>query len=189
MSEIKRPATKRLPFSHSTAYFVTPNPVCSTARIIVDLHHSVEEDNLSRQEEPSAKGITTYQFSSKAINSWSKLLVASLSAAKWGRAGGRTEAKREREQTKKLIWSLGLQDKEQRLTSAVPSNLHSFPSQSAPWISQLWTHCPFKAHSRKTTTGRPLSWANNDLLHLLQATKNKSAERFTYLVKQCPPLN
>lgn len=48
----------------------------------VDIHHSVEEDNLSRQGEPSAKGITVHQFSSKAINSWSELLVDSLSAAK-----------------------------------------------------------------------------------------------------------
>lgn len=53
----------------------------------MDIHHSVEEDSFSTQGEPSAKGITTHQFSSKAINSWSKLLVASLSA---------TEAKRER---------------------------------------------------------------------------------------------
>lgn len=61
MSEIKRPVTKRLPvFFPSTAYFIIPNPVCCMASKRVD--YSLEEDNLSRQGEPSAKGITTPVF-------------------------------------------------------------------------------------------------------------------------------
>lgn len=93
--ELKDLSSRDCIFPPSTAYFIMPNPVCSMASDRVDIHHSVEEDNLSRQGEPSAKGITMHQFSSKAINSWSELLVDSLFVAKWGRGRGRTEAKRE----------------------------------------------------------------------------------------------
>lgn len=50
--------------------------------VLVDIHHSVEEDNLSKHGEPSTKRITIHQLSSKAINSWKELLVDSLSVAK-----------------------------------------------------------------------------------------------------------
>lgn len=63
------------------------SPVCSMASnklslFLVDIHHSMAEDNLSRQGKPSAKRITIHQLSSKAINSWRELLVDPLSTAK-----------------------------------------------------------------------------------------------------------
>jgi len=72
--------------------------------VLADIHHSLEEDNLSRQGETSAERITMHQLSSKAINSWRELLADSLSAAKTQTEAecGRAETRRGEKQETNL---------------------------------------------------------------------------------------
>lgn len=104
MSEMKRPATKRLHFFSSIGYFIMPWQVQFAVWQAIGFHFfwwtfttQWQKTTSPDKESHLQKRITIHQLSSKAINSWRELLVDPLSTAKtqteaeWGRAETRRE--------------------------------------------------------------------------------------------------